>query len=140
MSAKKIIITLAVFLGFIFSGPTVQAAQDMLFGGASTTGVYYQVALQISKLMNKHQADNYNFVGRPTGGSVFNINAIKKEAFDFGVCQSDRNWQAHEGKADWDGEPVEDLRSVFSMHPETVLLVTREDTGIKSVKDLKGKK
>ncbi|MFW6272014.1 MAG: TAXI family TRAP transporter solute-binding subunit [Desulfosalsimonas sp.] len=139
MSAKKIIITMAVLLGFIFSGSTVQA-QDMLFGGASTTGVYYQVALQISKLMNKHQADNYNFVGRPTGGSVFNINAIKKEAFDFGVCQSDRNWQAHKGKADWEGEPVKDLRSVFSMHPETVLLVTREDTGIRSVKDLKGKK
>ena len=34
---------------------------------------------------------------------------------------------------------MEDLRSVFSMHPETVLLVTRADTGINTVWDLKGK-
>lgn len=120
--------------------PTAQAAQDILFGGASITGVYYQVALQISSLMNKHQGDNYNYVGRPTGGSVFNINAIERGAFDFGVAQSDRNYQAYHGEADWDGKPVTDLRSVFSMHPETVMLVTREDTGIKKVEDIKGKR
>ena len=37
------------------------------------------------------------------------------------------------------GKPVKKLRSVFSAHPEAVLLVTRTDTGIKSVGDLKGK-
>ncbi len=140
MSLKRVLVTLAVVLGLMVGTPTVQAAQDILFGGASITGVYYQVALQISSLMNKHQGDNYNYVGRPTGGSVFNINAIERGAFDFGVAQSDRNYQAYHGEADWDGKPVTDLRSVFSMHPETVMLVTREDTGIKKVEDIKGKR
>ncbi|MFP4214072.1 MAG: TAXI family TRAP transporter solute-binding subunit [Desulfohalobiaceae bacterium] len=139
MSWKRGLLFLAVVLGLLASAPAAQAAEDILFGGASTTGVYYQVALQISNLMNKHEDDKYNYVGRPTGGSVFNLNAIKRGAFDFGVAQSDRNWQAYEGKAEWEGEPIEDLRSVFSMHPETVLLVTREDTGIETVEDIKGK-
>jgi hypothetical protein len=45
------------------------------------------------------------------------------ETFDFGVAQSDRNYQAYNGLADWEGKPVTNLRSVFSMHPETVMLV-----------------
>jgi uncharacterized protein len=139
MSVKRVLITLAVILGLTTSAPSVHAAQDILFGGASITGVYYQVALQISNIMNKHQGETYNYVGRPTGGSVFNINAIERGAFDFGVAQSDRNYQAYHGEADWDGKPVEDLRSVFSMHPETVMLVTRKDTGIEKVEDIKGK-
>ena len=115
-----------------------KAQQDLLIGGGSVTGVYYQVALQVCNLVNKHSDGNYNCVGRPALGSVFNINAVNRGLLDFGVAQSDRNWQATNGSADWDGAPVESLRSVFSVHPETVLLVTRDDAGINSVDDLVG--
>jgi TRAP transporter TAXI family solute receptor len=139
MLLKKWFVTLIVALSLLVSVPAM-AKRDVLFGGASITGVYYQVALQISNIMNKHMADKYNYIGRPTGGSVFNINAIDRGAFDFAVAQSDRNFQGFNGAADWEGKPVKGLRSVFSMHPETVLLVTRQDAGIKSVTDLKGKR
>ncbi|MBT5435384.1 MAG: TAXI family TRAP transporter solute-binding subunit [Alphaproteobacteria bacterium] len=114
------------------------AARDLLIGGGSVTGVYYQVALHVCNLINKHSDGTYNCVGRPALGSVFNINAVNRGLLDFGVAQSDRNWQAANGAADWDGAPVEALRSVFSVHPETVLLVTRADTGIDNVGDLVG--
>ena len=45
---------------------------------------------------------------------------------------------AYHGEGDWQGRAMESLRSVFSMHPETVLLVTRADSGIAAVADLKG--
>jgi TRAP transporter TAXI family solute receptor len=64
---------------------------------------------------------------------------VNRGLLDFGVAQSDRNWQAANGAADWDGSTVEGLRSVFSVHPETVLLVTRADSGIDSVDDLVGR-
>ena len=131
----------AVALGASAVGSTDVRAQtrDILIGGGSVTGVYYQVALQTCQLINKHAGDKYNCVGRPALGSVFNINAVSRGLLDFGVAQSDRNWQATNGAADWEGKPVKDLRSVFSVHPEAVLLVTRKDTGIKRVEDLKGK-
>lgn len=119
--------------------PAPAQAVDILIGGGSVTGVYYQVALQTCNLMNKHAGDKYNCVGRPALGSVFNINAVNRGLLDFGVAQSDRNWQAFNGRADWDGKPVEKLRSVFSAHPEAVLVVTRDETGIKKIEDLKGK-
>jgi len=137
---QKMIVVVAVAALLFTSVPAAQAKENILFGGASITGVYYQVALQLSNIMNKHMGDKYNYVGRPTGGSVFNINALERNAFDFGVAQSDRNWQGYNGSADWEGKPVKSLRSVFSMHPETVLLVTRKDTGIKKVEDIKGKR
>lgn len=140
MVGRKWLAALVVVLGMAVSAPQAMAKQDILFGGASITGVYYQVALQLSNMMNKHAADKYNYIGRPTGGSVFNINAIDRGAFDFAVAQSDRNWQGFNGAADWEGKPIAGLRSVFSMHPETVLLVTRKDAGIKTVMDMKGKR
>lgn len=140
MIGKKWFVALVFSLGLALTASQALAKQDVLFGGASITGVYYQVALQISNMMNKHAGDKYNYIGRPTGGSVFNINAIDRGAFDFAVAQSDRNWQGFNGAADWEGKPVTGLRSVFSMHPETVMLLTNKAAGIKSVEDLKGKR
>ncbi|WP_244148888.1 TAXI family TRAP transporter solute-binding subunit [Desulfonatronum thioautotrophicum] len=140
MFGKKWFIAVAMMLGLALSAPQAMAKQDILFGGASITGVYYQVALQISNMMNRHMGAEYNFIGRPTGGSVFNINALDRGAFDFAVAQSDRNFQAYHGTADWEGRPISGLRSVFSMHPETVMLVTRKDTGITTVDGLRGKR
>ena len=136
---NKLFIASVATAAVVGLGSVSAKAQDILIGGGSVTGVYYQVALQTCKIMNKHSGGKYNCVGRPALGSVFNINAVNRGLLDFGVAQSDRNYQATNGTADWDGKPVGALRSVMSMHPETVLLMTRKDTGIKSVMDLKGK-
>ncbi|MGB0749159.1 MAG: TAXI family TRAP transporter solute-binding subunit [Magnetospiraceae bacterium] len=139
MKIKATLMAGFALAGMSFAAPQAQAAQDILIGGGSVTGVYYQVALQSCAVVNKHSEGEFNCVGRPALGSVFNINAVNRGLLDFGVCQSDRNYQAWNGTADWDGKKVENLRSVFSVHPEAVLLMTRKDSGIGSVMDLKGK-
>jgi hypothetical protein len=59
----------------------------------------------------------------------------------FGVVQSDRQYQAINGLAEWaDKGPQEDLRAVFSIHPESITLVAAVDAGINSINDLKGKR
>ncbi|MDW7709159.1 MAG: TAXI family TRAP transporter solute-binding subunit [Deferrisomatales bacterium] len=136
---KALVAAAALAVGSLAAGPA-PAGQDLLIGGGAVTGVYYQVALQVCNLVNRHAEGKYNCVGRPALGSVFNVNAVDRGLLDFGVVQSDRNWQAFNGEADWAGKPVGSLRSVFSLHPETVLLVTRKDTGITKVEDIKGKR
>jgi hypothetical protein len=72
---------------------------------------------------------------------VFNINAIMASDLEFGVAQSDRQYQAVEGIANWEEKgPQKDLRAVFSIHPETVDLIAAEDANINSLQDLKGKR
>ena len=130
-----------VVIGVSFAPPRASAKEDILIGGGSVTGVYYQVALQTCMLVNKYAGSDYNCVGRPALGSSFNINAVDRGLLDFGVCQSDRNFQAWNGEGEWEKKgKQEKLRSVFSMHPEYLYLMTRKDSGIKSVMDLKGKK
>jgi len=95
---KHIRFLLPVVVLAIAAGSTpARAAQDLLIGGGSVTGVYYQVALHVCNLINKHSNGQYNCVGRPALGSVFNVNAVNRGLLDFGVAQSDRNWQAATG-------------------------------------------
>lgn len=138
----KWVLAIAVAAGVAGASGPASAQKFLVVGGGSTTGVYYQVALNVCKLVNQNlKSKGYNCIGRPALGSVFNINAIKRGLLNFGVAQSDRNWQAYNGKADWAKKgPIKELRSVFSVHPETVILATRADTGIKSVGDLRGKR
>jgi TRAP transporter TAXI family solute receptor len=76
-----------------------------------------------------------------TGGSVFNVNAVMSGDLDFGIVQSDRQYQAWNGLAEWkDKGPQKNLRAVFSIHPESVTLVAADDAGIKTMQDLRGKR
>lgn len=140
MKLTRLFIAVFAVAAMLTASPFAMAAQDILIGGGSVTGVYYQVALQTCKVINQNAGGKYNCVGRPALGSSFNINAVDRGLLDFGVCQSDRNYQAWNGEAEWEGKKKENLRSVFSMHSEYLYLMTRKDTGIKKVEDLKGKK
>ncbi len=140
---KAIKFMLAFAAAVSLAGAAVPASAEkfLVVGGGSTTGVYYQVALNVCKLVNKNlKSKGYNCIGRPALGSVFNINAIKRGLLNFGVAQSDRNWQAYNGAANWKGKPYKGLRSVFSVHAETIMLVARADSGIKMVSDIKGRR
>ena len=120
-------------------GACAQAREELLLGGGSRSGVYYQVALQLCAEVNRAAGDTIDCLGRPSLGSVFNIDAVVRGLLDFGVAQSDRVWQASHGEADWARTgPVESLRSMFTVHPETVLLVVRSDSGIRTVSGLRG--
>jgi TRAP transporter TAXI family solute receptor len=76
-----------------------------------------------------------------TPGSVFNLNAIMAGYMEFGLAQADKQYQAVNGLAEWTKRgPQRELRAVFSLHHESVVLVAAVDAGINTVADLKGKR
>ena len=117
-----------------------QAVRYVTVGTGGVTGVYYPTGGAISKMVNAKK-DEYKIrmTVESTGGSVFNVNAIMSGDIEFGVIQSDRQYQAIKGMKDWEGKPQEKLRAVFSIHPESVTIVAAMDSGIDSVEGLKGK-
>ena len=50
-----------------------------------------------------------------TGGSVFNVNAIKGGELDFGMAQSDIQYNAAKGTGQFKDAAVAELRAVFSV-------------------------
>ena len=144
---RFLIFALVVLFGavlFTASAPTSAQAKTVFvtIGTGGITGVYYPTGGAIAKMVNKKRKEyGIRATVESTGGSVFNINAILAGDLEFGVAQSDRQYQAVQGIEDWkDKGPQKDLRAVFSIHPETVDLIAGADTGINSIEDLKGKR
>ena len=111
-------------------------------GTGGITGVYYPTGGAIAKMVNnKREEYNIRATVESTGGSVFNVNSVMSGDLEFGVVQSDRQYQAINGLAEWMEKGVQaDLRAVFSIHPESVTLVAAVDSGIMDIRDLKGKR
>jgi TRAP transporter TAXI family solute receptor len=111
-------------------------------GTGGITGVYYPTGGAIAKIVNQKRKEyGIRCTVESTGGSVFNVNAVMSGDLEFGVVQSDRQYQAMKGMAEWEEKgPQKDLRAVFSIHPESVTLCAAVDAGINDIKDLKGKR
>ncbi|MEC7764758.1 MAG: TAXI family TRAP transporter solute-binding subunit [Pseudomonadota bacterium] len=119
-------------------------AQEETFitiGTGGVTGVYYPTGGAICRLVNKGRRDHgIRCSVESTGGSVYNVNTIKEGELEFGVAQSDIQYNAYNGVEQFEGEAFEGLRAVFSVHPEPFTVVARADAGITTFEDLKGKR
>jgi TRAP transporter TAXI family solute receptor len=121
------------------------SAQEETFitiGTGGVTGVYYPTGGAICRLVNRNRAEHGIRCGvESTGGSVFNINAIRGGELEFGVAQSDWQYHAFNGTSRFEEQgPFEELRAVFSVHPEPFTVVARADAGIETFEDLQGKR
>ena len=115
------------------------AYKYITIGTGGVTGVYYPTGGAICRIMNKmKKKTGIKCTVESTGGSVYNVNAIKKGELDFGIAQSDVVYQAYNGEGKFKGKPFKSLRVVMSIHPELLTLVVRKDSGIKNFFDLKG--
>ena len=140
---KGLFLSVALAASMLISFGLAQAkTQFVTIGTGGITGVYYPTGGAIAKMVNKKKKEyGIRATVESTGGSVFNVNAVMNGDLEFGVVQSDRQYQAINGLAEWKNKgPQKDLRAVFSIHPESVTLVAAVDAGIKNIRDLKGKK
>ena len=111
-------------------------------GTGAVTGIYYPTGGAICRMINKKmKLYQIKATVESTAGSVYNVNAILNGDLEFGVVQSDRQYQAVHGLSEWEKSgPQKKLRSVFSIHPESVTLIASIKSGINQVTDLKGKR
>jgi TRAP transporter TAXI family solute receptor len=138
---KKVL--LLVLVTALFAGVAFAAGGNetnfVTIGTGGVTGVYYPTGGAISRMINAKPEYGIRATVESTGGSVFNINAVLSGDLDFGVAQSDRQYQAYNGLAEWEeAGPQEDLRAVFSIHPESITLIASVDSGIMGIQDLAG--
>jgi TRAP transporter TAXI family solute receptor len=132
---------LALFFACAKEEEKPKAINYVTIGTGGVTGVYYPTGGAIGKIVNKKRKQyNLRVTVESTGGSVFNVNAVMAGDLEFGIVQSDRQYQAVNGIKDWkDKGPQEKLRAICSFHPESIVLVAGDDTGINEFMDLKGK-
>ncbi len=141
---KKLISIVAVSSALVAVAPAAIAAdqQFISIGTGGVTGVYYPTGGAICRLVNKdRKTHGMRCSAESTGGSVYNINALRGGELEFGVAQSDWQYHAYNGTSQFaDQGKFEKLRAVFSVHPEPFTLLARKGSGIEKFEDLKGKK
>src|SRR5688572_25635053 len=138
---KRVVAFAAVAAAFA-GAPSAQAQlKFMTIGTGGVTGVYYAAGGAICRLVNKDRAKHgIRCSVESTGGSVFNVNTIKAGELDLGVAQSDVQFNAAKGEAQFKDGAFKELRAVMSLHPEPFTVLARKEANIKAFTDFKGKR
>jgi len=134
----------------------VRAQQDITFfriltGG--TVGTYFPIGGLIANAISNPPGSRPCAEGGSCGvpglvatsvasnGSVANVAAIAAGSAQSGFVQSDIAYWAYSGTGIYDGRPrVDVLRAIANLYPESVQLVVRKGSGIRSVRELRGRK
>jgi TRAP transporter TAXI family solute receptor len=121
-------------------GGTVAAQQKFFrIGTGGTAGTYYPVGGILANAIS--QPPNLVLTAVASNGSVANVNSILGGSLESGFSQADVAYWAFTGTGIWEGKPkAADLRAIANLYPESIHLVARKASGIKTVADLKGKR
>ncbi len=144
MSGKLVLKALAAAVavaGAFASAPAAAQQKFITIGTGGVTGVYYAAGGALCRLVNKERAKHgIRCSVESTGGSVFNVNTIKAGELDLGFAQSDVQYNAVKGQAQYKDGAFTDLRAVFAVHPEPFTVLARKEANVTKFEDLKGKR
>ena len=130
---------LALVLAGGLAGGAAQAQQFFRIGTGGTAGTYYPVGGMIANAVS--QPGKLVVTAQASNGSLANVTGIAGGAIESGFSQADVASWAFTGKGVFEGKPsVSGLRLIANLYPESVHIVVRKGSGIKTVADLKGKR
>jgi len=139
---KRMLLALPVAIALSLASAPADAQQKFVtIGTGGVTGVYYAAGGALCRLVNKDRAKHgIRCSVESTGDSVFNVNTIKAGELDLGFTQSDVQYNAVKGLAQFKDGAHGDLRAVFSVHPEPFTVLARKEANIRTFADFKGKR
>jgi uncharacterized protein len=136
MNVRRLLCVALATAGMIASA---QAQQFFRIGTGGMAGTYYPVGGMIANAVS--QPGKIIVTAQASNGSVANVNGIAGGALESGFSQADVATWAYTGTGAFEGKPkVADLRMIANLYPESIHLVVKKGSGIKTVGDLKGKR
>jgi len=108
-------------------------------GTAPVGGAFFVVGGAIGEVLNEHRGDSrWEVTAEATKGSQENIRRLTRGELDLAMANAAITYFAVRGEAGWDRAHA--VRTVMTLAPNVALFVTAEDSGIRSMTDLKGKR
>lgn len=108
-------------------------------GTAPIGGAFAPVGNAISSVLNdKKGENNWKVQAQGTKGSQQNIRMLEKGELQLGMSNSAISYYALKGEMSWDKKY--EIRAVATMAPNVGLFITKKDSGIQTIADLKGKR
>ena len=111
---------------------------NILTGG--TSGVYYPLGVAISKVLTD-KVDDVRPSVQATKGSVENLNLMQRGKGEVAFTLGDSLAAAVTGSADAGFKaPLDKVQTIGAIYPNFVQIVASEESGIRTLADLKGKR
>ena len=125
LKASAFAVAAAVSLGAASTSVSAQEQRFVTIGTGGVTGVYYPAGGAICRLVNMDRKEHgIRCSVESTGGSVYNLNAIRQGELDLAVAQSDWQYHAYNGTSQFKDDGANtDLRAVFYLHPAPFTVV-----------------
>ncbi|MBU3631190.1 TAXI family TRAP transporter solute-binding subunit [Polynucleobacter sp. AP-Melu-500A-A1] len=131
----KLLKIIALSLSFFWVGAQ---AQNISIATGGTGGVYYPMGGGLAAMLSS-KVPGMSATAEVTGGSVDNLKLIGTGKPYVAFSMADAAKDASVGDDKFKDKPV-DLRTLLILYPNLMHVATVESTGIKSMKDLKGKR
>ncbi len=141
---RLLLLPLVLILAVALVIPAALAQQRRLVTIASgwVVGVYYPLAGAMSRIVYKVKDLNLRATVESSGASVANAQLIGTGDADFALLQNDIAFYAYNGVtlAAFKDKPIKNMGALFTIYPELVHVVVTKASGVKTVRDLRGRK
>ncbi|ERG96209.1 TAXI family TRAP transporter solute-binding subunit [Haloquadratum walsbyi] len=103
-----------------------------------TGGTYFPLSNEFKTVVEDNT--DFSLTVQSTGASVENVGSLADGSADFALIQNDVAFFAKNGTGidAFDGNPIDNLRGVATLYPETITVVTLADSNISTLSDLSG--
>ncbi len=140
---KALFMTFAVIaaLTMVLSFGTNAVAKELVIFGGGPAGGTFQVVANALQVYDPIKAmEDISLKAQTSAGSVENLRKTDAGKQQMSVVYSGHVWLGREGKMKDDEKKYENVLAVAWLYGAPAQLVVKKDSGIKSVKDLEGKK
>ena len=105
-----------------------------------TGGTYYPLSGEFEQIIEDET--DLNIEVSSTGASVENVGSLDSEDADIALIQNDIAYFARNGVSldAFVDDPIESLRGVATLYPETIHIITRPAANIETLSDLEGER
>lgn len=115
--------------------------QFLSIGTAPVGGTFPVVGGAMAEVLNQHAGENdWKAQIKGSKGSQANIRRLAKGQFELGMSNSAISYFAYRGESSWQSEGEYAVRAVCTLGPLVAQFITKADSGIESIAELKGKR
>ena len=115
-----------------------QQQKNLSIATGGTGGVYYPMGGGMANLLSKY-VPGWQATAEVTAGSVANLQFLGTKKAEIALVMTDVALDALKGEDKFKGNPV-DVRTLMVLYPNRMHVVSIEGTGVKTMKDIKGKR
>lgn len=130
--------TACALLALPLATPAVAQTTRVTIGSTAAASSDYVYYVTVSRLINQHLKNIESNVIE-TGASLDNVRRMANRQIDLGLVTTNIQYQAFNGTGAFEGKPVKTrMLWVYALSPQNV--VVREDSGVKTLAELAGKR